>query len=141
VEARNSIGVASFLLGVGLRHSDSIALEFVRASFEIVYDAAAKEKVDYEYWRPIEQIAPAVSSWREWDKCERMRIALIERFMRHDWPSVELFRTVKSGAILEEVFTLFNTTRARKRFLKRSARIGLELALPDDCRKVLERYS
>lgn len=137
---RDAIAVSAFLFALGLRHCDAIAMEFVRDSFDIVHGAARRSILDYEYWRPIENIAPTISFWRDWDKCERMRAALLGRFMACDWQPSELLKAIKAASTLDELFVLSSTTKPRKKFLKRTANIGLETSIPQEYRKVLERY-
>lgn len=136
----DAIEVATFLFALGLRHCDKIAIDFVRETFEVVHGAAATENFDYEYWRPIESVAPPLHWWREWDKCERIRLAMLERFISCDWPNIEFLRAVKNASTLEHLFGLWDTSKLRKRFLKRTAKAGLELSVAPDYYRVLKNF-
>jgi hypothetical protein len=138
--ARHDVATAAFLFGLGLRHCDSAALSFIRESFQTIYDAAFQNKIDYELWRPIENVAPPLDRWREWDKCERMSLAVVDRFMRCGWPRTDLLETVKTAPTLEQVFGLSGTSRSRRKFLKSVAKAGLQLHLEPDYLRVLHRY-
>ena len=137
----DAIPVAAFLFALGLRHCEPPSMEFTRDSFVIVHDAAARNNLDHEYWRPIAAKAPPLTWWRDWDKCERMRAAFLDRFMTCSWPSEELLAAVRNANTLSQLFGLSKTTKGRKRFLQQTAEIGLRTDISSDCRRVLEDYT
>ncbi len=135
---RDALAVGAFLFAIGLRHCEALAMEFVRDCFETVHDAAARGDLDDEYWQPIESVAPALTSWRGWDKCERIRVALLDRFVGCEWANAEFLEAVKSTSTLEQFFGLSNTTKSRRRFLRRTAQIALQLPLTAERRTVIQ---
>src|SRR5207302_1905996 len=138
---RDLVPVSAFLLALGLRHCDAVALEFLQSSFETVHAAAERSALDYEYWRPIGTVAPALGWWRDWDKCERIRAALVDRFMVCDWQPDRLLNVVTRASTLEQVFGLSTSTKAREKFLKRVAKSGVDSVHARECRALLQRYS
>lgn len=133
--------VAAFLFALAVRHCVRESIEFLRESFEIVYRAGAIEMMDYESWRAIEAVAPPLSYWRGWDKCERITAALLDRFIECDWQGEELLKMVKSEDSLRQLFGLSSTSKERKRFLKRTARIALEIPTMPQYRRIFEGYA
>jgi hypothetical protein len=138
---QDRVPVSAFLFALGLRHCDEIAIEFFQCSFETIHEAAERSGLDYEYWRPIEIVAPALGWWREWDKCERMRAALVDRFIACNWQPSGLLDVVTRARTLEHVFGLSTSAKTRKTFLKRVATSGLDTTHPAEQRAVLEKYA
>lgn len=136
----DAIGVSAFLLALGLRHCDELAMELIKHSFECVHEAAARSKLEYEHWRPIENVAPAIAFWREWDKCERMRVAILDRFIACEWQPSELLKSIKATRTLEQVLISSNTDRERKKFMKRVVKAGLMTPLSGEFRRLLDKY-
>jgi hypothetical protein len=132
--------VAAFLFALALRSCEPIAVSLLRESFQFVYDAEEHERLDYEYWRPIEIVAPALSTWRWWDRCERSCAAIVDRFMACNWDPADMLRAIRRVETLEQVFGLAKTTKARKQFLKRVAKIGLEMPYSVREHRILESH-
>jgi hypothetical protein len=144
---REAVPVAAFLFALGLRHCEPLAVEFVRECFATVHDAAdettpypASSSFPYDSWRPIASVAPSLTYWREWDKCERMRAALLDRFISCGWPCGDLLRAVKTSKTLLALFSLSDTTKARKRFLRETAKMALKSGTMPEYRRILEGY-
>ncbi len=110
--------VAGFLLATAFRTCDLRATELIVTSFEITHDMAACDQLPYETWRSIEQVAPPLSMWRGWDKCERIRLALIDRFIACTWPPSDLLRAVTNPDTLKKVLDSSTTSKQRRRFLR-----------------------
>jgi hypothetical protein len=140
LEDHDAVHISAFLLALGLRHCDGVAMEFIEESFERVHAALAESRLDYEYWRPLEDVAPPLALWRSWDKCERMRAALVDRFITCDWQSASLLKAIRSVTTLEQVFALSSTTKPRKAFLNRTAKDALKSTLAPEYRRFLESY-
>src|SRR5262249_19785136 len=99
-----------------------------------------RDNLNYAAWRPIEDIAPPLKWWRDWDKCERLRAALLDKFIECEWRSAELLKTVKTADTLDRLFDLFNTSKARKRLLRQTAEVGLQMDMPQEYRRILKSY-
>lgn len=97
---------SGFLLSLGFQHSGIDALELVCGCFEHVHAAARDDSPDplsYRTWRLLESDVPVLSWKRNWDRCERLRRGLIERFIRNSWPRVEFLRCVLQPGTLRSV--------------------------------------
>jgi hypothetical protein len=134
------IPIAAFLFALGIRTCEPIAVEYLRDSFEIVHSAAAHGDLNYEYWHPIENMAPPTARWREWDKCERIRAAFLDKFIECNWPGDALLKAVRHSDTLRELFRLSRTTWARDQYLREVAKNSLESDLPANYQRVLEYY-
>jgi hypothetical protein len=135
----DAVSVAAFLFALGLRHCKSPAIDFIRESFGCVHSAAARDNLDYEHWRPIESVARPLAWWKEWDKCERLRAAVVDKFITCDWPGGELLKAVRTAETLRDFFWLSNTTQDRKWFLRNVAKVGLRMNLLPEYRRILEK--
>ena len=140
-EGDPNVSVGAFYLALGLSNCQPAAMELVRVSFQAVHDAAAHGALDHDSWRPISDIAPPLHWWRDWDKCERLRAALLDKFASCKWPSTEMFRVITSSATLEKLFALSSTTKTRGRFLKRTAKCGLDLPLSSELHRIVKKFS
>ena len=98
---------AAFLLSLGFQHSEPEATELVTLSFETVHAAAADDSLSYRGWRILEDELPALSWWmRAWDRCERLRQAMLQRFIRHRWPQQAFLQCVsKPETVLRVLYS------------------------------------
>lgn len=87
-------------LARGLSASDGQGL--VAETLTPVHRALAEGELDYEGWKPLERIVPSIG-WRNWDKCERLRRALIESIGLHSWPASLIFSAAKDENVLRLV--------------------------------------
>jgi hypothetical protein len=72
----------------------------------------------------LEPDVPYVWS-RNWDKCERLRLALLESFIRYHWPIRVLMEAISDTVTLRGVMELALKTREGRRWLRE---IGGELS-------------
>ena len=82
-----------FLFAVGLSAEQSDSYKLINKVFQPLYDALEDDKIDYNSWRILENHVPDIG-WSNWDKCERVRLALIEAYIKHDWPIEFIFKTI-----------------------------------------------
>lgn len=118
LEKRMLVKSMTFLLALGFNNPGPRAPELVASAFQIVHDAAASGELSYEVWSLIKDQVPSLTWWREWDKCERMRRALVERFIRYRWP-IELFlQAVKSEDTFEKITDFSQSNAAARAFVR-----------------------
>lgn len=89
------IDTVAFILALGFDNPDPGACGLVVQAFQTVHDAAERDELGYGSWRLLKDQVPSLSWWQNWDKCERLRRALVEIFYRHDWPTQDFLRAVK----------------------------------------------
>jgi hypothetical protein len=97
------IRIMAFLLALSFNNPDAQAPELTAESFQPVHDAAAREKLPYPSWRLLMYQAPSHSWWGEWDKCERLRRALIDKFIHYRWDSQHFLRALKQPELFMKV--------------------------------------
>jgi GTPase-associated protein 1, N-terminal domain type 1 len=98
---------AAFLLSLGFQNWESGAVGLAGACFEHVHGAARNDALDrlsYRGWKSLEPDVPVLSSSWNWDNCERLRRALLERFIYRGWPRTQFLRCVNRPATLQSVF-------------------------------------
>lgn len=76
--------VRAFLLAVALASRVPGADQLVAKTYGEVFQASARDAVPYAIWRWFDQL-PSRKWWRTWDHCERLSMALVERFSRRGW--------------------------------------------------------
>jgi hypothetical protein len=104
-----------FLLALGFNNPPPSGVKLVASSFQLVHDAARRERLTYNDWRLLQYQAPAISFWRGWDKCERLRYALIEKFITFRWPEEYFLRAViEPDSFRQAIDACYETKRGRK---------------------------
>jgi hypothetical protein len=93
----------------------------ITACFEHVHAAARDDSPDplsYRTWRSLESEVPALGWKRNWDRCERLRQGLLERFIRNSWPKVEFLRCVSRPATLRSILYSSRDVRGGEEFVR-----------------------
>ncbi len=142
LDESNYIRVMAFLLALGFNNPDKHAPELVVEAFHPVHEAAARDRLPYASWRLLMYQAPSLSWWGEWDKCERLRQALIDKFIRYGW-NVEFFlRAVKHSDTFARVLYSCNEKGRGRKFIRRVAQgvAGGYIAATEEQRQVLMHY-
>jgi len=103
LDERTRTRVMAFLLALSFNNPDAHAPELTAESFQPVHDAAARERLPYPSWRILMYQAPSHSWWGEWDKCERLRRALVDKFIRYEWDSRHFLRALKQPELFRKV--------------------------------------
>jgi len=122
--------VAGFLFAIALRTCDLRANELVISTFTITHDSGRLDKLPYQTWRAIEQFAPSLSWWRDWDKCERIRAAILDKFILCKWPRANLLNAVANPDTLRRLLGLYTTSTQRKEFLTQLVKDALQGLFP-----------
>jgi hypothetical protein len=104
--------VCAFTIAIELRRPNSINADLGFSCFQLVHEAAAQQILPGRAWSVLEPLLPEVSPMRFWDKCERLRRAMIKVTVRRKWnivaklraePSAELFtRLINSAKSIDE---------------------------------------
>lgn len=91
---------AKFLLPFGLNNSGDRAYELVIFSFPIIHRALAKSKLDYDSWKTLDRMLPKLPWYRSWDKCERLRRGVVDRFKKFNWPLEDFSKVYNNENLL-----------------------------------------
>ncbi len=111
---------ASFLLSLAFQNWESDAVVLAAACFEHVHAAArddARDPLSYRAWKFLEPDVPVLGYKWNWDNCERLRRALVERFISGSWPRAQFLRCVNRPATLQSVFYSCREVRGGEEFI------------------------
>ncbi len=111
------IKVMAFLLALSFNNPDTHAPELTAETFKPVHDAAAHERLPYQSWRLLMYQAPSHSWWGEWDKCERLRRALVDKFSKYGWDSRHFLRALKQPELFRKVLASSSSKGRTGRFI------------------------
>ncbi len=136
------IQAMSFLLALGFNNPPPSGVEIVSHSFPYVHYAARRNRLAYTDWRLLQHQAPSVSFWRGWDKCERLRYALVERFIRLQWPEEYFLKAVRDPDTFRHTIDACNETSGGRKFLRRIIRLVKNdaLAATDEQNRILRVF-
>jgi hypothetical protein len=93
------------------------------ASFQATYDAASGSRLEYEEWDWLREHAPSVSWYRDWDKCERLALAVARLFEKQNASVETVLAVVHSRAAIRKVVAILDAnldTRSYLRSLRRA---------------------
>lgn len=124
---------ASFLLSLGFQFSDPAAVILAVTCFEHVHAAArsdARDPLSYRAWKALEPDVPILPYTWNWDNCERLRRALVERFIHRNWPREQFLRCVNRPPTLQSVFYSCRDVRGGEDFILAIAADVLNGLLP-----------
>lgn len=123
------------LLARGLKTADG-GEKLVVATFTIVHHALAESRVSYKAWRPLDRILPSLS-WRDWDKCERLRRGLIEAIDSNQWPASLLFKAAKDEDTFRLMLKTCRSSSGGRAFLRRAQKESVGNAITALQKKIL----
>jgi len=95
--------VAAFLFALALCNAPPAPLDLVSESFERVHWLAGKQQLKDNAWSVLEPFVPELSWGKNWDRCERMRRALMAAFMRYAWPPWQLRERIKDQDLVRQL--------------------------------------
>jgi hypothetical protein len=133
----------TFLLALGFDAPAGHADELVALTFDTVHSALAGNQLGDDSWRWLEDQLPTLTIWRHWDRCERLRCGLAERFIRHEWPVSNFFRCAPNRDVLKDLLKSCNKVDGGYRLLKEIRKAVAEnlIELDPDSRKVVDWYA
>lgn len=86
--------------------------------FQPTFDAFATSRVEYDAWEWLRDLAPPVSWWRDWDRCERIAAALARLLKDQDASLETVFDIVRSPAAIRKVASVLERDKDTRRYLK-----------------------
>jgi len=130
-QMRISSKAAFFLMAVGMENANGRGDRLIERFFEVVHEDLATNSFDYLAWKWLEEIMP-LHPVNDWDKCERVRRAVIERFVHFGWPLRSLIGAVQHQPTLEFMIRSCSQTEEGQRILKDLKRLvaSSEVAVP-----------
>jgi hypothetical protein len=65
--------------------NDIHAIQFMRIAFYPLHKAASEGRLDYELWRDISPYTEELPIWLDWDRCKKLRKAVVKRIKNSDF--------------------------------------------------------
>jgi hypothetical protein len=132
----------SFLLALGFHNPRPSGVELVTQAFEVVHTSAEHNRLNYSNWGLLQNQAPAMSFWRGWDWCERLCCALIEHFIRFNWPYDQFFRATARPETFARVLDCCDMTSQGRKFFRKLKQHAAKdfIEVTDQQRRLLEKY-
>lgn len=90
-----------FARALGLRSRSSAELS--QFAFERTHYAAATDQLSDDGWRLVEPRLPRTSFWFNWDRCQRLRLGVVDLFVDRDLPPSVFARIVRDGELFESL--------------------------------------
>ena len=133
----------AFLLALSFNNPDLNAPLLAAAAFQVVHDAAEKEKLPYVSWRLLAHQAPSLSWWGEWDKCQRLRHSLVDHFARYEWKSEFFLQAVNRAETFNQVLDAYTRKSKGGKFLHRVALevVNEQVSATEEQRRALLHFS
>ena len=132
--APNRHQLHAFVLGVGLLDATDSTFPAIPATFANVYRAAQADELDDQAWSHVGHQLPAARWWREWDRCERLRRGIVERFLGLHWSACLLLGLAQDAEVFADIVREFRESREGRSYLRsvvRSIEDGTIPAPPD----------
>ncbi len=93
----------AFSLALGFENLGPGSDELVARSFSVVHNAFACDRLSYSLWSWFENQVPPLSWLRNWDRCERLRRGLVNKFYKYRWPVSQFLRCADSDELLRRL--------------------------------------
>lgn len=95
--------MSAFILALALCNAQPAPLDLVAESFESVHLIAERNQMRDSVWFILQPLVPELSWRKNWDKCERMRRALVSAFVRYSWPAWELGQRIRDEQLVRQL--------------------------------------
>ena len=134
----NSVGTDPWVTAVeGTRTSDDVASEDLLAAFlfnrargwrsrsagrlfflsvQRIHEAMAAARLSDAAWRLVGPKIPS-SMWRDWDRCDRLRHAVVDTFLDRDLPPIEFGTVIDNGKLWWKLVILAAESSRGRRYL------------------------
>jgi len=109
--------VAAFGLTLAFWEADAKS-PLLAACFQPTYDAAGSSRLEYEEWDWLREQAPAVSWYRDWDRCERLAAALGRLLEKRNASLETVFGIVHSRPAIRKVAAVLHDEKDTRPYLK-----------------------
>ncbi len=116
-DAENEI--MAFMLTFGFNNPKPNASMLVAEAFQVVHDAVASDQLKYNSWSHLAKNIPELSLFRNWDKCERLRRSLADKFIQYKWPVEHFMQSIKLNDTLIKIANYCTKSSNGRKFLNR----------------------
>jgi len=126
--------VHAFAFGLALANISGSGYKLIKRSFDPVHDAAEVSELPYEHWSLIRDRLPEIPLW--WDKCERIRRAVIAAYIHFDWPVASFPECTDHEKSLEDLIDSCRKTDEGRSLATRLRQLDFS-SFPNSKRRVL----
>jgi hypothetical protein len=77
-----------------------------------------------EAWWSIANDLPQSYWWQDWDRCERLRKGVVERFRSERWPASALLEITTDDILFDALVAELRDSKSGRRVLKEAAERG-----------------
>jgi hypothetical protein len=109
---------AGFLLARGLGYRSRSCALLLATSFDRVHAAVASGEMPEATWRKIERRLAWVYPWLEWDRCRRIRQAVVNKFIDLDLDPASFTELTTDERLFDELVDLASRSSRGRRFLR-----------------------
>lgn len=102
---------ATFLLACGLSSNHGDAWQLIDQTFVPVHQAQYTGRLEISAWNILEPILPPDKYNKPWDRCERLREALIVTYAKNSWPIAKLERVIDNQTVWKYVLKTYRGMR------------------------------
>ncbi len=117
VGVENAAAIACSAFRVALNASSSEGAALASASLDTVYHAAMHSRLPDDAWWSIANDLPEGYWWQSWDRCERLRRAVVERFRSKQWPASGLVGITRDDGLFGALVAELRDSRSGRRVL------------------------
>jgi hypothetical protein len=114
----------TFALVAALNDGEDFLVEAGAKAFSRVHAAAARSSLDQWSLNSLERVLPRLGWRRDWDICERLRLAAAERLIEQRWPIALVFRLLPSAPEFQLLLRTIRGQRHGRHLLKDAAKDG-----------------
>nr|VFJ73575.1 MAG: hypothetical protein BECKFW1821C_GA0114237_10532 [Candidatus Kentron sp. FW] len=131
IAVRNAIGPVSkdsllflnaYLLSRALGSRSLNPAELVQLTFDSIHRAVAGSFLPERAWHVLEHRLPSFWFWLDWDRCLRIRTAVVRLFVNRDLAPEIFTRITKNDALFKTLARSAGDTNRGRNFLKRVKR-------------------
>jgi hypothetical protein len=111
--------ISAYLLARAFGYCSRNQAELITHVFDTVYFAAFRSKLTDEAWKVVEPWLPWIMWWSDWDRCQRLRAAVVDVFVDRDlWPKA-FCRITRDDELFAQLAEIAAENGRGRRFLKK----------------------
>ncbi|MDB5385567.1 MAG: hypothetical protein JWM11_1213 [Planctomycetaceae bacterium] len=118
-----SISVAAKVLQSSFGAATPESVDLAAIAFDVVYHAAAASCLPDDAWYGLLRFLPSSNWWQDWDRCERLRKGIAERFRTEHWPVKGLVGITKDDRVFAEIIDELRQWYSGRRVLAAAAEL------------------
>lgn len=112
--------LSAYLLARGLGYRSHNPAELMAFGLDSVYVAASRSNLSVEAWALMEKRLPWSFLWFDWDRCQRIRAAVVDAFVDRDLSPLAFSRVTSNDLLFAELAeAVSHRGRTGQRFLKK----------------------